>query len=103
MYLFRPVRGLKCRDEQNRLWQLDRSVFSNRLQFSDEDGVVQSLSYNEFHKRWLEGQWTVDPSGPALALPGFYEVNRPTLAGLPARAASEDRVSVQGHRGPPAP
>ena len=83
MYLFRPVRGLKCRDEQNRLWQLDRSVFSNRLQFSDEDGAVQSLSYNDFHKRWLAGQWTVDPSGPALALPGFYEVNRPTLADYP--------------------
>lgn len=84
MYFFRPVRGLKCRDEQNRLWQLDRSVFSNRLQFCDEDGVVQSLSYNEFHKRWLEGQWKVDPSGPALALPGFYEVNCPTLADYPA-------------------
>ena len=83
MYLFRPVRGLKCRDEQNRLWQLDRSVFSNRLQFNDEDGVVQSLSYNDFHKRWLAGRWKVDPSGPALELPGFYEVNRPTLADYP--------------------
>lgn len=93
MYFFRPVRGLKCRDEQNRLWQLDRSVFSNRLQFCDEDGVVQSLSYNEFHKRWLAGQWTVDPSGPALALPGFYEVNRPTLADLPA--AQQEQVAYR--------
>ena len=93
MYLFRPVRGLKCRDEHNHLWQLDRSVFSNRLQFCDEDGVVQSLSYNEFHKRWLEGQWTVDPSGPALTLPGFYEVNRPTLEDHPP--AQQAKISYR--------
>lgn len=57
MNLFRPVRGLICRDEQNRLWTLDRSLFSNRLQFCDEDGVIQSLTYTEFYQRWLSEQW----------------------------------------------
>lgn len=84
MNLFRPVRGLMCRDEQNRLWTLDRSIFSNRLQFSDEDGVVQSLTYNEFYQRWLADKWKIDPSGPALAEPGFYEVNRRPLEDYPA-------------------
>lgn len=84
MNLFRPVRGLICRDEQNRLWTLDRSLFSNRLQFCDEDGVIQSMTYNEFYQRWLAEQWKIEPSGPALASPAFYEVHPRPLEDYPA-------------------
>jgi putative transposase len=60
MNIFRLQRGLRCRDQDGRVWTLDRQILRKRLQFIDENGEITNLSHHEFRNRWATLAWSVD-------------------------------------------
>jgi putative transposase len=93
MFMFRLTKGLRLRDRGGRFWTLDRIHFTKRLQFEADDGEIISLTYTEFHRRWLEAEWIVDRSGPALTMPEFFKVAARPITAYPQ--AEQDHATFR--------